>query len=179
MAGRVSLIPLVCFKCETPVPANPDEVAWVCDRCGQGMLLDEQKGLIPLDVQYSADIPPGRRGRPFWVAEGVADTARKVYGVSNQSREAEQTWMTPRRFFIPAFNCPLNVLTELAPAMLLHPPELKPGPVVPFEAVTLHPQDVSAVAETIILTIEAGRRDNLKEFSIRLELSPPVLWVLV
>ncbi len=178
MAGRVSLIPLVCFKCETAVPAQPDETAWVCARCGQGLLLDEEKGLAALSVQYSAALPPGATGRPFWVAQGTATTIRKTYGSRNESAESARMWATPRRFFIPAFTCPLETITSLGPALLQRPPVLEPGPAAPFQPVTLHPCDLNAVAEYIILSIEAGRKDNLKEIQIQLQLSEPALWVL-
>ncbi|MBN2147391.1 MAG: hypothetical protein JW726_08380 [Anaerolineales bacterium] len=178
MAGRVALLPLVCLKCETPLPAQADEVAWVCGRCGQGMLLDEEKGLITLQVNYSAEIQPGQRGKPFWVVQGAAATQRRVYGLSNQSTEAEQMWSGGRSFFIPAFNLPLELLAEIGPHMLLHPPSLRPGPAAAFEPITLHPKDLQAVAEYIVLTIEANRKDQLRELNIRLNLSEPALWVL-
>lgn len=178
MAGGVKLIPLVCFKCETPVPAQPDEVAWVCARCGQGLLLDEEKGLAPLNVQYSAALPPNATGRPFWVAEGTAVTTRKTYGGSNKSADAALMWGTPRRFFVPAFTCPLETITSLGPSLLLRPPALDPGPAAPFQPVTLHPTDLQAVAEYIVLSIEAARKDNLKEIHIQLQLSEPALWIL-
>jgi hypothetical protein len=174
----VSLIPLICFKCETPVPAQPDEVAWVCTRCGQGLLLDEEKGLAPLDVQYSAALPPGATGRPFWVAQGTAVTTRKTYGSRNESHDAALLWSTPRRFFIPAFNCPLEAITTVGPRLLTNPPALEPGPAAPFQPITLHPADIQGVAEYIVLSIEAGRKDNLKEIQIQLKLSEPTLWVL-
>ena len=35
----VELVPLLCVRCQAPVPARPGEVAWVCEQCGQGLVL--------------------------------------------------------------------------------------------------------------------------------------------
>ena len=44
MSRRPGLVALQCTRCSTPVPAEPDEVAWICLNCGQGLLLDEVEG---------------------------------------------------------------------------------------------------------------------------------------
>ncbi len=149
MVRPVELIPLVCLKCDTPVPAQPDEVAWVCTRCGQGLLLNESddRGLSPLVVQYAAGLDPARPGKPFWVAEGSVQLQRSTYAA-------------------------------LGPRLVLNPPALQAGPLAPFEPVTVSPEDLPALAEFIVLAIEAGRSDMLKQVQIQVRLSEPVLWVL-
>jgi hypothetical protein len=42
----------------------------------------------------------------------------------------------------------------------------------------MHLEDVSAAAEFIVMAIEAGRKDKLKELDFSLKLSTPVLWIL-
>jgi hypothetical protein len=64
------LIPLLCVRCSQPLPAQVDEVAWACRNCGQGQLLSQDDQLAAVDIHYSADLEPGARGRPFWVAQG-------------------------------------------------------------------------------------------------------------
>ncbi len=80
MVQPVALIPLACLKCDTPLPAQADEVAWVCARCGQGLLLDEnaQNGLALLEVQYASGLDPQRKGMPFWVVEGRVQLERTI-----------------------------------------------------------------------------------------------------
>ena len=124
MVQPVELIPLVCLKCDTPLPAQPDEVAWVCTRCGQGLLLDEtaERGLSLLEVQYAAGIDPAGKGKPFWVVEGRVDLQRSTYeSVSNKAGEAQQLWSQPRRFFIPASDLPLQTLAGARPAPAAQP----------------------------------------------------------
>jgi hypothetical protein len=179
MDRTVELVPLLCVKCSTPVPAEPDEVAWVCAQCGQGLLLDEDKGLVPLEVHYSAGIAPNALGKPFWVAEGRVNLYRKAYDSSD--KEAEQSsrfWSQPRQFFVPAFSSPLGSLLVVAVDYLIQPPDLKPGDVARFEPVTLHQEDVRSAAEFIVVAVEAQRKDKVKQVDFNLQLSLPVLWVL-
>jgi len=171
----------VCFKCDTPLPAGSDEVAWVCARCGQALLLDETeaRGLVPLEVQYAAGIDPVKKGKPFWVADGRVLLQRATFSTfSDKAGDARLLWSQPRRFFIPAFEVPLQTLAELGPHLLLNPPTMTPGPAVPIEPVTLSPADLPALAEFIVLAIEANRSDMLKQVQIQVSLFEPALWVL-
>jgi hypothetical protein len=170
-------VPLLCIKCETPVPAINGETAWVCARCGQGLLLDEEKGLVPLEIRYSNTLNPGIRSRPFWVAEGRVWLNRQTFGKS-QSQEALAFWQAPRLFFIPAFTCSLETLLDIAPRLLRTPPVLQPGPPGSFEPITLSPRDVHPLAEYLVMIVEAERKDMLKSVELRLELSTPALWIL-
>ena len=178
MAEQVGLIPLACIKCEAAVPAGPEETAWVCSQCGQGLMLDEDSGLRPLTVSYQAGIPEGKKGFPFWVVEGTVQINRQVFGGRNESQTASAFWALPRRFFVPAYTCPIETLVSLGPRLLLSPPVLQPGQAVPFEAVTLSPRDIQAMAELIALAVEAERKDKLKQVRLQVTLSEPVLWIL-
>ena len=176
MGAPIELVPLLCIKCQTPLPAEPDEIAWVCAHCGQGMLLDESKGLLPLQVQYAAGIAPDAVGRPFWVADGQVSLQRELYS-GNKTAEAQLMWAQPRRFTIPAYNCPLETLLQYGPQLLLKPPALQPGPAARFQPVTLSPGDIQALAEFIVVAIEAERSDMLKQIVVSVKMSEPVLWV--
>jgi len=51
-------------------PCSAGEVAWVCETCAQGMLLDEDQGIKKIDVFFSAQIAAvtragGRLGYPW------------------------------------------------------------------------------------------------------------------
>jgi len=175
----IELVPLACLQCSTPIPAQPDEVAWACSQCGHGMFLDTDQGLEPLEIQYSSQIPPDTIGKPFWVADGRVNMKRATYGSSGKHGiAAEQFWSQPKRFLIPAFQAPLEHLLELAKTMLLNPPELSPGTPTRFEAVTLYHEDVHSAAEFVVMAIEAERKDQVKTIEFELQLSKPVLWVL-
>lgn len=177
MARPIELIPLVCIRCSTRLPAQPEEVAWVCPQCGQGQQLDEQQGLVALTVQFSGEISAGQKGKPFWVAQGKVSLRRETYS-GNQDRKAQEFWGMERRFFIPAFDLSLKQLLALGRQYLLQPPQLQTGQSVVFEPVTLTVGDVPALVEFVVMALEADRKDKLKELHINLELQTPELWVL-
>jgi hypothetical protein len=168
---------MVCIRCSTAIPAHPDEVAWVCAQCGQGNLLDEEQGLKAVEVNYSAALKANARGKPFWVVEGQVTLRRQTYG-GNEEREAQQFWREPRRFFVPACACPLEMLLDLGQSFLLRPPALQPGSPALFDPVVLAPEDVQAAVDFIVMAVEAGRKDKLKEVEFSVMLTPPVLWIL-
>ena len=177
MAQPVELIQLVCIRCKSPLPAGSDEAAWVCAQCGQGMRLDEDRGLVELAVNFASGIRDGARGKPFWVADGSVALQRETFS-GDKSRESEQFWSQPRRFYVPAYALALEDLLAAGTALLLNPPIVQPGTAASFEPVVLPVEDVYATVEFIIMAVEAGRKDMLKSTQLSLTLSDPVLWVL-
>lgn len=179
MDQQVNLVPLVCPRCSTPVPALVEEVAWVCAQCTQGLVLDEEKGLGLLEVNYAAGIPANDLGRPYWVVDGQVTLSRQAYsGGRRESEEAATFWSVLRRFFIPAFNISLENLLSDATQRLLSPPALQPGPPARFHPATLAVANIQPVADFIVMAIEAGRKDKLKKVDFSVQLSTPVLWIL-
>lgn len=177
MDQPVELVPLVCPRCNTPVPAEKDEVAWVCQQCEQGLTLDFEAGLVEQEVFYAAGISPDATGKPFWVADGKVQLARDTY-TGNWSKQAQQFWARARKFFIPAFAASLETLITLGTQYILDPPHLVEGQPVHFDAVIFPAQDAPTLAEFIVMGIEAGRKDKLKEVRFSLTLASPVLWIL-
>lgn len=177
MSALVELVPLQCIRCETPVPAAPEEVAWVCSRCGQGLALDESKGLVALEINYQAGLAPDAVGKPFWVVNGRVSLQRDTYS-GDQREDAERFWGSGRRFVLPAFAGTLDNLISLSMRYLQQPPALQPGQPARFEPVTLARKDLQAAAEYLVMAVEAARKDNLKLLGVRVELSEPALWIL-
>jgi hypothetical protein len=81
MTHPVDLVPLECVQCRTPIPADPDDTAWICKTCGIGLLLDEERGLQTLDIHFvDTRRKVGIRWLPFWVGEGkVVIEKRETY----------------------------------------------------------------------------------------------------
>jgi len=180
-AGSASptLVPLLCPNCQTPIPALPDEVAWVCAQCGQATLLDEDQkgGLRAIPIQYAAGIPANAKGRPFWIALGRVALRRDTYS-GDRTREAEQFWGDGRRFYIPAFKLPLEQLVAVGTDLLGRQPTLEAGQPAWFIPMTVGLDDIRPLAEFIVLGVEAGRSDKLKSLNFNLTLSEPQLWIL-
>jgi hypothetical protein len=178
MTAPVELIPLLCTRCQAPIPAGLDEVAWVCAQCGQGLLLSEEKGAVPLEICFAAGLDERGGGRPFWVVPGKVELQRKIFGGGDPGGQARVFWGAGRTFFVPAYTCTLDELVQIGMQMIGQAPVLQPGPAVPFIPVTMLPEDVQPYAEFIVMGIEAGRKDRLKELQFKLDLGQPVLWVL-
>ncbi len=176
MTEKVRLVPLVCLKCAAPLAARPDEVAWACGTCGEGLLLGDS-GLTAIPIFYDARLQSGQTGKPYWVAQGSARITRSTYS-GNQSAEMLAFWSQPRLFFIPAYSLPLEQLIAVGSALLRQPPAINQGSPAPFLPVTLHPDDLRPMAEFILIGIEAERRDMLKALTFELTLSTPALWIL-
>ena len=91
MDRPIELVPLVCIQCSAAIPAGIEEVAWACAQCGQGMALDEARGLESLEIHYSADIPPDTRGKPYWVADGQREHGAPDLRLIRQTCESRRT----------------------------------------------------------------------------------------
>lgn len=179
MINQVSLVPLRCLRCETPLPAGRDEIAWSCGQCGQGLLLDPATGLVPLKIHYSASLQPDQIGKPYWVTMGRVTARRETYGGSSGKiqQEVAAFWGVDRMFVIPAFSTSLEDMQSAAIHYLRQPPNLQEGPPARFEPVTLSPDDLAAMVQFVVLAVEAERKDKLKSLEVEVDLQPPALWI--
>ncbi len=176
-AAKVALIGMQCVRCQQAIAANPDEVVWVCQQCGQGLVLSDEKGLLPQIVHYAAGIAQNTPGKPVWVAAGQTTLQRQTYRGDN-SRDMLAFWATPRWFFIPAYSLPLDDLAEMGVRLLRQPPTLQEGSgPAAFLPVTVHPEDIRPLAEYLVLALEADRRDFLRSLTFTLQLGTPELWI--
>lgn len=174
----VRLIPLTCIRCHGPVQAQPDEVAWVCEHCGQGLLLSGEKGLVSLDIFFSKDIQPGEKGMPFWVARGTTQIRRRETYKGDEMRTAQEFWSSARLFYIPAWETSLEEVVSRGVALLRNPVRMESGPAAPFLPVTTPREDLSALAEFMVVSIEADRKDAMKSIDFDLSLEPAQLWIM-
>jgi hypothetical protein len=177
MTTSVELVLLKCIQCGTPVPADEDEVAWVCATCGRGLLLTDT-GLVPINVSWAAAQAGGRTGpaRPVWVFTGSVEiVSRESY--SGRGR-ADGLWSQPVHLYVPAYTCPLQELEDVGAKLTRQQPGITPGPAGTLKGCTLLPSEARTVAEFIVLTIEAEQKDKLKHIEVLLKVGPPELWVL-
>ena len=178
MSGEIRLIALTCPRCGTPVPAHVDEVAWVCAQCAQGMLLSGEQGTLPLDVFFSAGIAANAKGAPFWVARGAVSLISRQTYKGNSSKEMTEFWSVPRLFYVPAYRLPVEEMVAVGIKLLRQPVRMESGSPAAFHPVVVDPGDVHAIAEFIVMSVEAERKDALKELKVEIKLDPPQLWIL-
>jgi hypothetical protein len=176
VTGRPGLLALQCVRCSTPVPAEPDEVAWVCQNCGQGLLLDEVDGLRSITVHVGTADEPAQDWKPFWVALArVRFTRRESYG---RDAAPEPRWSKPVHFVVPAYATGVERSVALGVGWLRRPPALTEGETRPLRGVTVLPEQIAPLARFIVLSIEAERDDKLEATEFTVELDTPELWVL-
>lgn len=176
--AEIALIPLQCVKCQNPLLAQPDEVFWVCPTCGQGQILSDEHGLAAQPVHYAAGIPANTPGKPVWLVSGQVQLRRETYR-GDESRNMLQFWQQPRPFYIPAYTLPLDQLVDACLRLLRQPLALAETPNrSPFHPVTVHAEDLQALAEYALLALEAERSDMLKQLDFNLQLGQPELWIL-
>lgn len=174
-----ALVPLMCIQCQSPIPAKPDEVAWVCATCGRGQILEDEAGLQPLEFHFNAGLPANTPGKPVWAVEAQVTLRRSTYR-GNESGGMAAFWAGPRRFFIPAYELPLDVLVNYGLNAVRQPPLLAAPAAAPhpFIPVTVHRDDLAPLVEFIVVAIEAERKDMLKELVFEVQLGEAQLWVL-
>jgi hypothetical protein len=181
----IRLVPLLCVKCRAPVAAQPNELAWVCEQCGQGLLLNasptsgpNESATSALDIFFSNAIKAGQKGRPFWVSPGrVTITDRQTYK-GDEGGAARAFWSSPRLFCVPAWETTLSEIISTGVSLLINPQRLEQGAPVPFHPVVTPPVDVRGLADFMVVSIEADRRDALKTIHYDLKLEPLQLWIL-
>jgi hypothetical protein len=178
MNDAVRLIPLMCPRCQAMLPANVEEVAWVCSQCGQASLLDDAKGALAIDAFFSAAIPQNGTGFPYWVTRGAVSIAQRQTYSGDQSRAMNEFWSTPHLFYIPAWQLAINDLVSAGSKLLRNPLRMEKGSTSKIYPVVLPQRDVRPLAEFIVMSIEAERSDALKQLDFKIQLDPIQLWVL-
>jgi hypothetical protein len=176
MTPGPGLVALECVRCAAPVPAEAEEVAWVCQNCGQGLLLDEDEGLKPITVHAAAHQGQPAAWRPHWVAPGrVRVTRRESYG---RDAPPEARWAKPVAFVLPAYSAAVEHAVAVGVAMLQRPPSLVEGEAQPLQGVTVLPDELAPLARFVVLSIEAERDDRLEAIEFTVELEEAELWCL-
>ena len=177
MRQSVSLIPLQCPSCETPVAAGIGEHAWKCSQCSQGIQLNAERMLKEIIITYQQAALDNVIGYPYWVVEVDVRLERETLQ-GNRNEEMNQFWENPRNFFIPAFEMDLTDRLQKAVTLLKSPPLLIAVESYNFRPVVMAAQDLKAYVEFIVLQVEAERRDDLNHLVFDLQLSEAQLWVL-
>jgi hypothetical protein len=178
----VRLVPLQCVKCQAPVRANVDEVAWVCEQCGQGLLLAqttaENISTVEIEVFFSNALPQGKPGYPFWVTSGTVNIARRDTYRGNEGKAAQAFWSAPRLFYVSAWAASLDDLVANGVRRLYEPVPMQAGSRTAFLPVVTLPADLRPLCEFMVMSVEAARSDYLKHVDFDIKLLPPQLWIL-
>lgn len=90
-------------------------------------------------------------------------------------------WQELQRFYVPAWELSVHQVQDIGSRLVQRQPEMRfveqPAGLNLIPA-TVNPADAHRLLEFIVLAIEAGRRDWLKEIDFELEVGDPELYVL-
>lgn len=177
----MKLLALRCPSCTQPLTAENDDVVVLCGNCGTAVSLNEG-GLKPIDLQFAAAASQKVSAwLPFWIYEGRITLQKRESQSGDQSKQAAQFWQNPRRFYVPAWELAVRDAREMGSTLLTQQPTLQAAPRPPearFTPATVAAEDGRKLIEFIVLTIEAGRSDWLKDLKFTLETGPAALWAI-
>ncbi len=180
----MKLLPLRCPQCNQKLePHHNDVVVVVCTQCFTAVTL-HQTGLQPIDVHYAA--PSNERvdsWLPVWLFHGrVILHQRQSQGSSKGAdKDAAELWQRAQRLYAPAWQQPARQARELGSKLVQAQPLFQaiPRPDGALLAETIiTPEDGLKLLDFIVLTIEAERKDMLRDIKFNIEAGPPALWAI-
>lgn len=177
MSQSISLLPLYCPNCGVPIKAQPDEIAWICSQCKEGILLTSENKLNLSKIQFQQSGQEAKEGFPYWVTTIKVSLNRETLR-GDLTNDMLRFWQNPKTVFIPAFEIALEEMLERAEVLIKNPPLLFAGSEISFRPVVLAPEDLKSYIEFLVMQIEADRQDDLKQLTFELQLDEPALWIL-
>ncbi len=168
------MIQLSCESCGSLLDSEENEIAFVCQNCGQGYLIDEGH-LRKIDVMFASPSleEPGREIRfyPFWLLSARVNIANRsskgaILGMSSSDRGI-QTF----DFYIPAFELPLESLRPLALALTRSNMQLDlaEGEGKALRDCVRSEEFAKGLADFIFLSMEAEKSDKMRSIDYDIE----------
>ena len=176
----MKLIVLRCPNCGQELTPGDDDLIVLCAPCGTAIEFTEE-GLRPIEIKYAASAAKSTEWRPWWVFTGQVSITRRETQGGNQRDEALRFWSQVTRFYIPAWELSLQSVREAGLAQLQKQPQLQamPRPTgARLTPVVVSAIDARQLLDYLVLTVEAGRKDWLKDLQFTVEVGQPELWAL-
>ncbi len=176
----MNLLLLRCPNCGNALTPGDDDLIVACSQCGTGVELADE-GLRPIEVKYAATHAKVDIWRPWWVFTGQVEIMRRETQSGNQRAEALQFWAQVKHFYIPAWELSLQAVRDEGLALLQRPLQLqavsRPAGAR-LAPVVVSVSDARKLLEYLVLTVEAGRQDWLKDLQFTANVGLPELWAL-
>jgi hypothetical protein len=176
----MKLIALRCPACNNALAPGDDDLVIACEQCGAGVAIDDD-GLHPIELRVATSEATATQYQPWWVFEGRVQLNRRETQSGNRRDEALKFWSQPRSFFVPAWELSLQALKQDGLDMLKKQPQLQVGAKpaqLRLAPVVVSAEDARRMLEFLVLTLEAGRDDWLKNIDFKIDVGEPVLWAL-
>ncbi|NJN55912.1 MAG: hypothetical protein HC804_14900 [Anaerolineae bacterium] len=180
----MKLLALRCPQCGQKLePKQNDVVVVVCAHCFTAVTL-HQTGLQPIDVHYAAPAQERVDGwLPFWLFHGRVHMQQRESqgGSKGADKDAAKLWQQVQRLYAPAWNQPAPQAREIGSHLVQSQPLFQaiphPDGALLSETV-LTPEDGLKLLDFIVLTIEAERKDMLRDLKFNIEAGTPALWAI-
>ena len=180
MPSEYTLVPLDCPSCGAGIGAEGIDVVYYCTACRNGYRYDEESGhLAAVEVAF-VSLPSQQVDlyRPFWLlpaqvsieerrAKGGASFSGLIRFFLGEDRDAEGT--TAGTFAVPAFQAPLQVVTELTRRYTEALPGLGEKLGERLVGGCYGVADARKLAHYALIASEVGKPDTLIQFRYRLE----------
>ena len=178
----MKLVLLRCPSCSAALAPNDDDLIVACPQCGAGVQLSDE-GLEPIEVRYAAGAaqPKAEAWRPWWVFTGRVEIIRRDTQGGNQRDEASQFWAQVKRLYVPAWELSLQSVRDQGLALLKQQPEWRaiPRPTTArLTPVVVSVVDARKLLDYLVVTMEASRKDWLKDIQFSIEAGWPELWAV-
>lgn len=180
----MKLLALRCPQCAQPLaPGHDDVIVLGCANCFTVVQINTG-GLHVTEVQYAAPAQEKFDAwLPLWIFNGrVHFRSRQTQERDRRSeQDAQQLWGTPRRLYVPAWQLSLHDACALGGRLVQRQPTYqaipRPEKALLTEA-TVTPADALKLLEFVVLSVEAKRKDWLKNLSFEIEAGAPALWAV-
>lgn len=155
----------------------------VCRHCFTAVTL-HQTGLQPIDVHYAAPAHDQVDGwLPLWLFHGRVQIQQRQSQGSGKGadKDAAQLWQRVQRLYAPAWSQPAAQAQAMGSKLLQAQPIFQtiPRPDGASLAETIiTPEDGLKLLDFIVLTIEAERKDMLRDLKFQIEAGIPALWAI-
>lgn len=179
----MKLLLLRCPQCQSPLEPAQWDVVVGCRHCFTAVELDEA-GLRPINVSYAAmKGVKAEQWMPFWVFNGRVHIQKRDTqgGGGSAQKDAEKLWSVSRRLYVPAWDLPMPTAREMGQKFTLEQTPLsaisRPSDAQ-LVAVTVTAEDALKLLEFVVLSIEAQRKDWLKNLQFKISATSTELWAL-
>ena len=176
----MKLIVLRCPTCGQELAPGDDDLIVLCVSCGTAIEFTEE-GLRPIELRFAATNAKNTEWRPWWVFTGQVHLTRRETQGGNQRDEALRFWAQVTHFYVPAWDLSLSAVREAGLAQLQKQPQLQamPRPAgARCAPVVVSATDARQLLDYLVVTVEAGRKDGLKDLLFTVEVGLPELWAL-
>ncbi len=180
----MQLLALRCPNCTQKLePQSNEAVVTSCPQCATAVTL-HQTGLQPTDITYAAPAAAEVDAwLPFWVYHGRVHIQRRESQGSSKGadKDAAQLWARVQQLYVPAWEIPVPQAREMGSQLVQKQPTFqtieRPDTAHIVEAI-ITPEDGHKMLDFIVLTIEARRKDMLRNLKFEVKTTASELWAI-